>query len=325
MDDGDRADPADRLDQRLPATFGLDTAGLEPQQCGHCLEVVLHPVVDLPDGGVLGHQLALTTAQFRDVPEQDQRADVRALGPQRDGPELDDAAVPLDLRLPRRVAAGQLHHRLVDRAPGRRQLRRGLAEVVPDQVGGEPEPVVRGERVRGGVLDDAVGVQADQAVPGARGDVGVALLVGEGEGARGDHLRQVRGALEIGQLQAARGAHGQQVGVAGDDAEDAVLAADRDRLDPDRHLLAPLRVALPHDASLVERQVEHGAPPARHEVADHVVLVGGGAGVGAHLGDRDVAGAVPGGDPQDQVGEGEVGEELPLRDQQVEPFQVGVT
>lgn len=231
----------------------------------------------------------------------------------------------LHLRLARRPPAGQLHHRLVDRAPGRGQFGRGLAEVVPDQVGGEAEPVVRGEGVRGGVLDDAVGVQADQAVAGARGDVGVALLVGEGEAACGDHLRQVRGALEVGQLQAARGAHGQQVGVAGDDPEDAPLPADRDGLDPYRHLLAPLRVALAHDAALVEGEVEHGAPAARDQVADHVVLVRGRARVRAHLGDRDVAGAVPGGDPQDEVGEGEVGEQLPLRDQQVQPLQVGVT
>ena len=32
-------------------------AGLQPQQRGDRLQVVLHPVVDLPDGGVLGHQL----------------------------------------------------------------------------------------------------------------------------------------------------------------------------------------------------------------------------------------------------------------------------
>lgn len=164
VDDGDRADPADRLHQRLPPALGVDPAGLEPEQGGHRLEVVLHPVVDLPDGGVLGHQLAFAAAQFRDVAEKDQRTDVGALGPQRDGPELDDTVAPLHLRLARRPPAGQLHHRLVDRAPGRGQFGRGLAQVVPDQVGGEAEPVVRREGVRGGVLDDAVGVQADQAV-----------------------------------------------------------------------------------------------------------------------------------------------------------------
>ena len=106
--------------------------------------------------------------------------------------------------------------------------------------------------------------------------------------------------------------------------EDAALAPDGDGLDPDRDLLAPLRVALAHDPALVQGGVQQRAAAARDEMADHVVLVGGGAGVGAHLGHGDVAGAVAGGDPQDQVGEGEVGEQLPLRDQQMQPLEVGV-
>ena len=147
---------------------------------------------------------------------------------------------------------------------------------------------------------------------------------GNGKAPGRDHLREVGGALEVGQLQTARGAHGQQVGVAGDDPEDPALAPHRDGLDPDRDLLAPLRVALAHDPALVEGRVQHRSAAARDEVADHVVLVRGRAGVGPHLGDRDVAGAVAGGDPQHQVGEGEVGEQLPLRDQQMQPLEVGV-
>ena len=147
---------------------------------------------------------------------------------------------------------------------------------------------------------------------------------GNGKDAGGDHLGQVGGALEVGELQPAGGAHGEQVGVAGDDAEDPALAAYGDGLDPYRDLLAPLRVALAHDPALVQGGVQQRAAAARDQVADHVVLVGGGAGVGPHLGDRDVAGAVAGGDPQDEVGEGEVGEQLPLRDQQMEPLEVGV-
>ena len=39
------------------ASGAVDPAGLQPQQRGDRLQVVLHPVVDLPDGGVLGDQL----------------------------------------------------------------------------------------------------------------------------------------------------------------------------------------------------------------------------------------------------------------------------
>jgi hypothetical protein len=41
--------------------------GLEAQQRGHRLQVVLHPVVDLADGRVLGQQLLLAAAQLADV------------------------------------------------------------------------------------------------------------------------------------------------------------------------------------------------------------------------------------------------------------------
>ena len=82
--DRDRADPADGLLERLPAPLGLHPPGLEPQQGRHRLEVVLHPVVDLPDGRVLGDQLALAATQFGHVAQQDQRADAGALRLERD-------------------------------------------------------------------------------------------------------------------------------------------------------------------------------------------------------------------------------------------------
>ena len=43
-----------------------------------------------------------------------------------------------------------------------------------------------------------------------------------------------------------------------------------------------------------------------------------------HLRAGDVAGAVPGRQPQDQVGEGEVGEQLPVAEQQVQPLEVSL-
>ncbi len=325
MHDRDRADPADRLVQGGPAGVRVHPAGLQPQQRGDRLQVVLHPVVDLPDGGVLGHQFAVAAAQFGDVPAEHQRARQGALGLERDGPQGHHPALDLHLGLPGCPAARQLDQRLVHGRPGgRHQFGGRPAQVAADQVGGEAEPVVGGERVGAGVGDHAVRVEPDQAVADPGRGVHVGLLhPGVGEGAGGDHLGQVGGALQIGELQPAGGADGQQVGVAGDHPEHLALAPHRDRLDPDRHLLAPLRIALAHDPTLVVGGVQQGAAAARDEVADHVVLVGGRAGVGPHLGDRDVPDAVPGGDPQDQVGEGQVGEQLPLRDQHVQPLHIG--
>ena len=151
------------------------------KQRGDRLEVVLHPVVDLPDGGVLGDQLAFAAAQFGHVAQQYERTDPRALGLERDGAQLDHAVVALDLELPGRPAAGELDQRLVHRAAGRGEFGGGPAEVVAHQVGGEAETVVGGERVGAGVLDDAVRVEPDQAVADPRRGVHVDLLAGERE------------------------------------------------------------------------------------------------------------------------------------------------
>lgn len=146
--DRDGTHPAHGFLQRLPAAVGVDAAGLKPQQGRHRLEVVLHPVVDLPDGGVLGDQFALAAAQFGDISEQDQGTDAGALGLERDRPELDHALGALDLELAGRPAAGDLRQRLVHRAPRRGEFGGRGAEFAAHQVGGQAQTVVRGERVR---------------------------------------------------------------------------------------------------------------------------------------------------------------------------------
>ena len=60
----DRRHPADRLREGLPGLRHGHPPGLQAQQRRDGLQVVLHPVVDLADGRVLGEQLALTSAQL---------------------------------------------------------------------------------------------------------------------------------------------------------------------------------------------------------------------------------------------------------------------
>ena len=81
----------------------------------------------------------------------------------------------------------------------------------------------------------------------------------------GDHLGQVGGGLEVGQLQPARRAHAEQVGVAGDHRDHPAAAAHRDRLDPHRHVVAPLGVALADQPALgrTPRRAAAAARPAR--------------------------------------------------------------
>jgi hypothetical protein len=150
----------------------------------------------------------------------------------------------------------------------------------------------------------------------------VGALTGVREVAARDHLGQVGRGLQVGQLQPARRAHPQQVGVAADDAEDPVLAPDRDRLDPHRHLVAPLRVPLADDPLLAQRHVEQRPPAVREEGADEVVDVRRRAGRRTHLRARPETGALAVREPEHEVREGEVGDDLPVGDQQVQPGDV---
>ena len=88
-----------------------DPAGLQPQQRGHGLQVVLHPVVDLADGRVLAHDLPIAAPQFGDVLHEQQRAQRLTARTQRQRAEQDDRSPTLDLDA-RRLAA-------VDRSPPR--------------------------------------------------------------------------------------------------------------------------------------------------------------------------------------------------------------
>ena len=73
------------------------------------------------------------------------------------------------------------------------------------------------------------------------------------------------GGLQVGQLQPAGGADAEQVGVAGDHRDHPAAAPHRDRLDPHRHVVAPLGVALADQPALVRtpRRAAAAARPAR--------------------------------------------------------------
>ncbi len=309
---------------RLRVRAGVDDLArlAQPEQGGHRLQIVLHPVVDLPDRGVLGHQLALAAAQFGDVPHQHQGAGPAAAHDQRDRPQLDHRAVPVHLGLARGAARGHHHERIVQRFVRGDQARRDHAELGSDQVGGQAEAAVGGLRVRAGVDDPAGLAQPEQPVADARRPDQHGVGAGERERPLGHHPGQVVGALQVGELKPARGPGRVQVGAPLDDRDHPVRPGHRDPLGAHRDAVRPVRVALPPDAPLVPGHVEHPLVLRPGEGADHVVLERGGAGGGAHLGDRQPAGAVLGRRPQDQVGEGQVGQELPVRHQRVQVLDV---
>ena len=126
----------------------VDPAGLEAQQGRDRLEVVLHPVVDLADGGVLGDQLAVAAAQVGHVAHQDQPTDQLPLGPQRDRPDDQGHLVVADLGVA--LSPGPEHgaeRLLVGSPPGRHQVAGQVGQREPGQVAGDAEPAVDRQRV----------------------------------------------------------------------------------------------------------------------------------------------------------------------------------
>ncbi len=325
MDYRDRPDPADRLIQRRAGLGRLQPPGLQPQQRGDGLQVVLHPVVDLPDRRVLGHQLALAVAHLGHVPDQDQGPGPGPADDQRDRTELDHRAVHVHLGGPRRPARGHHHQRLVQRLIGRAQPGGDQGQLRADQVGGQAQAAVGRLRVRAGVADPPGFAEPEQPVTHPRRPDQHGRLAGEGERPLGHHPGQVIGALQVSELEPAGGAGRTEVGAPCDDGDDPARPGHGNGLGPDRDAVRPVRVALPPDAPFGAGDVQQTLVFGTGHGPDHVILERRGTGRRPHLGQGQPAAVVADRRPQDQVGEGQVGQQLPVRDQRMQPLHVGVT
>ena len=115
--DGDRRDAAHGLAERVARLVGVRAARLDAQERCHRLQVVLDPVVDLADRGVLGDELALLVAHLGHVAAQHDRADALAAVAERDRAQRHRHAARLDVGAPRRAARDDERQRLVDREP----------------------------------------------------------------------------------------------------------------------------------------------------------------------------------------------------------------
>ena len=324
MHDRDRVDPALRLAEGLPGR-GLarrQPAGLQPEQGRDRLQVVLHPVVDLPDGGFLADQLALPAPQLGHVPAEHQRGRPLAVGRERDDPQPHGGPPGLDLGHPGHRAADDRRQCLVDRVGTPGQAGGDRAQLGPDQVGGQPQPPVRRHRIGAGERHDPALVQPDQPVTDARGQGHLWRAVGHREAALGDHHGEVVGGAQVGELQPARRPSGREVGVPADDGQHPALPQHRDRLLAHRHVARPVGVALPADPLLVVRRVQLRPPAARSLRADEVVMVRRGPGRRPDVCRSNEATAVAHRQPQHEVGEREVGEQLPVGQQPVQPLDV---
>ena len=321
--DRDGAHPADGLLERRLGVRRVDPAGLQPQQRGHGLQVVLHPVVDLADGGVLGDQLAVAAAQVGHVAQQHQRPEplagrCAAGSPARSAPRR---RCRPRCRGGARPSSTALSVSSSVRCSGGTSSRVTRGQLEAGEVAGVAEPAVHREGVGARVGDQALGVDAQEPVAHPRGVGVVAALAG---------VREVAARRSSGSGRRPSGGRTAPAGwgcarpagwcCARPRAMTRSRAPYGDRLDPHRHVVAPLGVALA-DQPAAARTPRPAAVAARsaRRCPTHVVDERRRAGRGAHLARRPEALPLAVGQPQHQVGERQVGDDLPVRHQQLQP------
>jgi hypothetical protein len=173
--------------------------------------------------------------------------------------------------------------------------------------------VVGRQRVGAGIGDQPGGVEPDEAVARARAGVRAAGAGRWRERPVGDHLAKVGGAAEVGDLQGARHPRRGEVGVAREDRDDRPAVADGHRLTADRYVKVPQRVLLAADPALDDRAPKLRVGGAVDPPAHAVLGMRGRRRRRPGLRDaEELPGRLGEGDPQEEVGEGHVGDELPL-------------
>ena len=203
--------------------------------------------------------------------------------------------------------------RVGDQRPGHRD------QVLPLEFGGQAHAVIGRQRVRAGEHHHPRHVQPDEPVTDARAGPRDRQVADVGEGALGQHVQQIARAVEIGAFQRAGLACGER-GLVSQHRNDVVVVAHRHRLDVEmspssaesacpsslsRPIAPDLKAAVTNGIRRRRRRCRRrrpAAPSARCWAAlrhthQHAV-------VAAH--------------PHQIVGEGEVGQQLPLADHGVQ-------
>ena len=211
-----------------------------------------------------------------------------------------------------------------------RAPRRGVVEADVDEplrlrVGVDAHAVQRAHRVRARELHARLGVDHDHAVTDARRALHLDLVDVEREGAVGDHAREAVEHVEVRALELTGPAGERHRLLARDEPDEPVVAAHRDHLHPHALLRAERGGVAPDDV---------GRPPAPRvqrafdlvdDRADEVLRVVGLAGDRPHLGEHDEAVTLLARDRREQqeVGEREVGERPPRRDEAFHVHEIG--
>ena len=112
-----------RITQRSGDRLIGRASALKPQESRHRLKVVLHPMMDLADGGVFRQQSSFTPTNIGGIPQQQHRTVDRARTSQRYRPHKNRRIRTLDVctpgnSTPRQISDGRVHGSVTLQQPG---------------------------------------------------------------------------------------------------------------------------------------------------------------------------------------------------------------
>ena len=297
-------------------------ARLEAQQGGHGLQVVLDAVVDLADCRVLRHEFLLVTVDLGDVARQDDGAQALTPVDEGQGTHAHGRGASGDLDAPGGTAHDDDRHGFFDESAVTDDLGDLLSENLSGHVRANAEAAQARHGVGGRMLDAALSIQQDSAVEDSRDAVGGDLRGGVvGVFAARHHLAQGVGRRNGPPLEPEGQTRTRQVGLAGDDGDDAPIVAHGHAGFHHRVGAGPSGSGRAHDLPGLQGAPQVDFAGGGQVEADDVVHVDGRRGRGTAMGGRDEA-SVVGGQPQNQVGGRQVGEHLPVREEEVQPIDV---
>ena len=314
MDDGDGRDAALRRVERIASLARDGAARLHAQERRHGLQVILHPVIDLADRGVFRHEFALLAAQLADVAAQDDGALAGRAVKKRNGAEHHHHVVTFDLGHPRRPTHEHERQRFVDLLNALKIAGHELGENRTDDRLFNAEAAKVRDRVRRGIQRLPARVHVDQTVRDAWRAVAVARRRSvDRELTALDHPRKITGHRLIvgehlrGNPIPALGCHH------GHHSDHAVLMPHGHKAQVERFGVVGKEHLLAGSVGVKEPLLEPLLRVAAHEIR----LVNGGRRTWAGL--RCDSHLVAVDDVENKVGKGDVGDNLPIAGQLMQP------
>ena len=302
---GDGRDTALGLLESGPRLGAAQPACLQAEQAGNRLQVVLDPVVDLLDDGLLAGEHPLPVAKLGDVAHEQHAPDdipVRA-AEERHGALQHDGAADLDLRLQWRAH--------VQGGPGQRRFDADVGEALAHDVGHHAEAAVGGDGVGARVEHPALRVEAQESVAHPGRQLRIEGLSLEGEIAFLDHAGQRQGARQVGLLELSRPAVAKRDALHGHHGDHPALVRHGHRFHTHLQAVDQHGFVSSPAPGLGEGPVDDRQLLGPHDPREGILGMQRLCGNGPQLAQADESLGLGQPAPQEQVGEGKVGNELP--------------